>query len=218
MDYVNCASLLGLKLEEKLTFEAHLKKLCKKMSQRIAVLKKIRYCLPLRQRKLYYNSIIRPVVDYVSVLWTSCNKECLRRVLKLQKRAARVILSVNSRSSSVKLFNQLGWIPFYKEVNISKCLYIFKKLNGILPSYMNDIFVINSQRHSRDTRYCNFNVVCPKYNRETEGGKTFRVTSCKLWNMLPLSIRKEKSIKALKRNLWKKIFNEQCSTGHFSGL
>ena len=48
--------------------------------------------------------------------------------------------------------------------------------------------------------------------------KTFRVTSCKLWNMLPLSIRKEKSIKALKRNLWKKIFNEQCSTGHFSSL
>ena len=83
---------------------------------------------------------------------------------------------------------------------------------------MNDIFVINSQRHSRDTRYCNFNVVCPKYNRETEGGKTFRVTSCKLWNMLPLSIRKEKSIKTLKRNLWNKIFNEQCSTGHFSSL
>ena len=218
LDNVNCASLLGLNLEEKLTFEAHVEKLCKKMSQRIAVLKKIRHCLPLRQRKLYYNSIIRPVVDYVSVLWTSCNKECLRRVLKLQKRAARVILSVNSRSSSVKLFNQLGWIPFYEEVNISKCLYIFKQLNGILPSYMNDIFVINSQRHSRDTRYCNFNVVCPKYNRETEGGKTFRVTSCKLWNILPVSIRKEKSIKALKRNLWKKIFNEQCSTGHFSSL
>ena len=32
---------------------------------------------------------------------------------------------------------------------------------------MNDIFVTNSQRHSRDTKYCNFNVVCPKYNRET---------------------------------------------------
>ena len=139
--------MLGLKLEEKLTFEAYMEKLCKKMSQRIAVLKKIRHCLPLRRRKLYYNSIICPVVDYVSVLWTLCNKKCLRNVLKLQKRAAQVTLSVNSRSSSVKLFNQLGWIPFYEEAIISKCLYIFKKLNGILPPYMNDIFV-SSQRHS----------------------------------------------------------------------
>ena len=53
LDNVNCASLLGLKLEEKLTFDAHVEKLCKKMSQHIAVLKKIRHCLPFRQRKLY---------------------------------------------------------------------------------------------------------------------------------------------------------------------
>ncbi len=44
---VNCALLLGINLDENLTFEAYMDKLCKKLSQRIAVLKKIRHCLPL---------------------------------------------------------------------------------------------------------------------------------------------------------------------------
>ena len=34
--------------------------------------------------------------------------------LKLQKRAARIILDADSQASSVKLFNKLKWIPFYE--------------------------------------------------------------------------------------------------------
>ena len=84
-------------------------KLCKKLSQRIGILRKIRYCLPLKHRFLFYNVMIRPVMDYVNIVWSSCDKRrnCLNRVLKLQKRAARIILDAHSQASSVKLFNKL---------------------------------------------------------------------------------------------------------------
>ena len=39
------------------------------------------------------NALIRPVINYASVLWTNCDKESLGRVLKLQKRAVRVIVN-----------------------------------------------------------------------------------------------------------------------------
>ena len=42
-----CAKLLGLEIDQELTFIPHINKLCKKLSQRIGILKKIRYCLPL---------------------------------------------------------------------------------------------------------------------------------------------------------------------------
>ena len=58
----------------------------KKLSQSIALLRKIRVYLPLRQRLLYYNSIIHPIIRYVSVIWSCCDKESLNRVLKLQKK------------------------------------------------------------------------------------------------------------------------------------
>ena len=84
--------LLGLEIEdEELSFFEHITTVCKKVAQRIALLKKIMN-YPLKQRLLYYNALIRPVINYASVLWTNCDKESPGRVLKLQKRAARVVL------------------------------------------------------------------------------------------------------------------------------
>ena len=94
LENVQCAKLLGLEIDQELTFIPHIDKLCKKLSQRIGILKKIRYCLPLKYRLLFYNAMIRPVMAYVN------------RVLKLQKRDARIILDADSQASSVKLFNK----------------------------------------------------------------------------------------------------------------
>jgi hypothetical protein len=49
---------------------------------------------------------------------------------RLQKRAARVILQVDTRSRTVDNFKKLDWIPFYDEVKINKCIFILKKLIG----------------------------------------------------------------------------------------
>ena len=47
-------------------------------------------------------------------IWTSCDQEDLGRVLKLQKRAARVISDADNQASSVKLFNRLQWLPYMR--------------------------------------------------------------------------------------------------------
>ena len=49
---------------------------------------------------------------YGSMIWTSCNKENLLKVLRLQKRA-RIILDAERTAPSVNLFNTLKWVPFY---------------------------------------------------------------------------------------------------------
>ena len=56
-----------------------------KLSQRIGILKKNRRCLQIKHMVIFYNAIIRPVMDYVSVIWSNCDKHCLDRVLKLQR-------------------------------------------------------------------------------------------------------------------------------------
>ena len=68
-----------------------LRKYVKRLASRIAILRKIRACLPLRQRLQFYSSIIRPVMSYANVVWANCDKESAYRVLRLQKRAAHVI-------------------------------------------------------------------------------------------------------------------------------
>jgi len=75
-------------------------KLCSKLSQRISILKKVRSCLPMQQRLLYYNAMIRSIMYYASTVWSSCDKDNLGRVFKLQKRAARVICNAHCQESS----------------------------------------------------------------------------------------------------------------------
>ena len=108
LEQVTSQKLLGVIIDDKLSFDDHIEELYKKISQRIAVLKKIRCFMPLEQRMLYYNSMIKQVMLYGSSIWTSCTIDSLTKVLKLQKRAARVILNADTRDNSVELFTKLG--------------------------------------------------------------------------------------------------------------
>ena len=40
----------------------------------------------------------------------------------------------------------------------------------------------------------NYNFMCPRYNRETEGVRTSQVHGARLWNGIPLEIRKKGAI------------------------
>ena len=65
LELVPSAKLLGLEIDSELSFTSLVEKICKKLSQRIGVLKKIRSCLPTKQRLLYYNTMIRSVSNIV---------------------------------------------------------------------------------------------------------------------------------------------------------
>ena len=215
LEVVPSVKLLGLEIDFELSFNSHVEKLCTKLSQRIGILKKIRSCLPMRQRLLFYNSMIRSVWHYVSSIWTSCDKENLGRVLKLQKRAARVISDADNQASSVKLFNRLQWLPFYEESKIAKCCVAYKRIKGEVPLYTKGSLILNSQQHNRATRYSNINFICPRFNRMTEGGRSFAVTTCQLWNSLSLELRNSVSLESFRNNFRKNLFAVQRKLHHF---
>ena len=212
---VDCATLLGVEIDSKLSFNEHIEKVCKKLASRIAILRKIRACLPLKQRLQFYNSIIRPVMSYANVVWAKCDKESVYRVLRLQKRAARVISYTDRTTPSVALFNKQGWIPFYEQHRRDKCIIMYKRINGYLPNYITEHLILNNKRHSRNTRYSSINAVCPKYRKETEGGRSFAVSATRLWNSIPIEIRRLDSIACFKKYMFAKMFKEQQCLHHF---
>ena len=101
-------------------------------------------------------------------------------VFKLQKRAARIILNADKTTSSVILFNTLNWLPFYKESLIKRNLLVYKRVNDYnVPVYICESLIRNCDIHGRSTRHSRLNIVTNKYKRQTEGGRTFAVTTAK---------------------------------------
>ena len=139
--------------------------------------------------------------------------ECSKYIYVLLKK--RVISYADRLTPSVALFNKLGWIPFYEQHKIDKCLIMYKRINGHLPNYLNEHLILNNERHSRNTRYSSINAVCPKYIRETEDGRSFAVSATRLWNSIPIEIRKIDSVTFFKKNMFAKSFNEQQCLHHF---
>jgi hypothetical protein len=69
-----------------------------------------------------------PLIDYCCIVWGNCSNEGLNRILKLQKRTARLILDQDPIAPSEPLFKQLGCmsieqrIKYHKYLLFSKCL------------------------------------------------------------------------------------------------
>lgn len=209
IEHVTDFKLLGITLDQDLSFNRQIEELCKKLAKRIGLLRHISPYLKRNQRDIYYSTIIKPVMLYGSTTWTSCNKENLLKVRRLQKRAARIILDAERTAPSVGLFNTLKWVPFYAESYVNRCALTYKRLNGNTPQYINDILIRNSDTHNRQTRFCNLNLMCPRFKRSSEGGRAFAVRATKEWNKLSVDIKRSTSVKRFKRSLFKIILDNQ---------
>ena len=208
LEQVQSHKLLGVIIDTQLNFNEHIDNLCKKLTQRIAVLKKIRRHLPLDQRILYYNAMKKQTMMYGSSVWVSTSVDNLNKVFRLQKRAARVIPNADTRANSVDLFRELNWLPFFHEAKISQCAIVYKRLNGVCPDYMLELLKRNIDIRSteRQTRYGSLNLIWPKYKRESEGARTFQVSATRFWNSLPNEIKCGSSFEILKKSLFQYFF------------
>ena len=162
-------------IDEDLTDEVHADELCNKLSKRLGLLRQISPFLKKNQRIIYFNAITKPLMMYASQVLTFCKKEALERALRMQKRAARIILEVQRTSRTVRLLNNLSWIPFYNDAYIKRCELAYQRINSTLPFYLNASLRKDSNAHSRTTRNCNLNLQCPLYKNISEGERTFAV-------------------------------------------
>ena len=155
--------------------------------------------------------MIKPVMLYLSPIWSSCNKELLERVLRMQKRAARIILDAERTTRTLTMFNELNWIPFFIEAYISRGSIAFKRIEGTTPDYINTILKTNPEIRNWSTRFANLNFHCPVFKKNTEGGRTFSVRTIRNWNELSMDVKKVKNVKFFKKKLYTNLIAKQNS-------
>ena len=90
------------------------------MSERIAVIKKIKRSLPLAEGNLYVNALVKPITLYRSCAWGTASEENVKGEPKLQKRAVRVILEADIGEKCEMLYRRHNWLPLKDELNKKK--------------------------------------------------------------------------------------------------
>ena len=82
---VSSQKLLGLHIDETLSWNLHIDYLCSIISSRISLLKQLSYYVPKIIQKLYYQNFVLPLIDYDTISLGYTLKVNIERTNKLQK-------------------------------------------------------------------------------------------------------------------------------------
>ena len=114
---------------------------------------------------------------------------------RIQERAFRFVYSDHSNSYNELLEKYGAGILELNRLPVM-CTEIYKILNGIAPSYMQSLFVMN-QSHYSSRRPLSLHL--PMVNQTTYGLNSFRHEGDKLWNSLPEDIKSSANLITFKR-------------------
>ena len=127
--WVTKARVLGLTIDHKLTWDAHLMVVKKSFANKLDLLKRSRF-LPKSVLRDFYFKVILPSVTYGIVLWGACCKSNLRdSIERLHCRASRIIFNLprDIPSKEVLAYDRWPTIFLYYKIDIFK---IFSKAHS----------------------------------------------------------------------------------------
>ena len=111
--------MLGITIDNKLKFDNHVAKICRKVSQQIAVLKRMKKMLPFKTRHVLYLAFILPHFNYCSETWNFCSKSAADKSERSNERAIRFVFR-DKYMSYLELLNALGLDSSLKQQRLIK--------------------------------------------------------------------------------------------------
>ena len=131
---VSAQKHLGITIDKNLTWEQQIDLVCRNVSRKLTLMKLLSKYVNQSSLKQYYNSYVLPVSDFRCVVWGNTTNANLTRLVKLQKRAARMILKADFMTPSEQLFKELNWLPFPNGFSIIPASRYIKALPDKLPN------------------------------------------------------------------------------------
>ena len=100
----------------------------------------VKDALPTSLRKLLYQSLILPPLDYSGVVWAECSKGDADKVQRLQNRGMRLILGKKWDHPSKDLRTDLGWMTLMQRRRMFRSRVVRRYLTGDCSAYTRRMF------------------------------------------------------------------------------
>ena len=155
MECVDTFNLLGITLDKHLNWKAHINYISSKISRTIGILNRLKHFLPLNIKVTIYNSLIASHINYGILAWGNR----FNRILKLQKKAVRIIGVSKYNAHTEPLFKKFRLLRVHDTFNLFQLKFYYRYLRDQLPFYFQQMpFASNVDltHHSYFTRQHNY--------------------------------------------------------------
>lgn len=163
-------SLLGIKLDQRLTWASHVDQVCARVSSGMYVLRGLVSLVSIEVLKMAYFALIHSHLTYGVLLWGGSAES--QRAFVLQKKAIRVMLRRGTREHCKPLFRSLGILTLPSLFIYETCLHIHGKTSSLRT---------RSDVHDYNTRGRDLLLISQSRTRTSEKNKV----NLKIYNSLP---------------------------------
>ena len=123
--------ILGVIIDNRLTFSSHIRELCKKASQKISALSRISNQLNDSEKVLLFNAVVKSQFNYCPLVWMFCSRTSNNMINRVHQRALRVILGDDLSDFESLLQNNRDICSHHKNIQSLK-IEMFKIRNKLL--------------------------------------------------------------------------------------
>jgi len=106
--------LIGILIDENLSFEYQINSLRNKLSRSIYIINKAKHFLPNKSLCDLYFALFHSQLTYCPIITGWATKTNLDKIATLQKKIIRIVTNSPYRAHSEPLFKQLKILPFFK--------------------------------------------------------------------------------------------------------
>ena len=124
----------------------------KKISKSLFIMRQVKHILDRKRMKTLYYSLIHPHITYCLLAWGNANKNILKKITILQKRAIRLIDQAHYYSHSEPIFKKLNILKISDQYELDVVLFMNKFQNKKLPTSFHDMFRYNHEVQAIETK------------------------------------------------------------------
>ena len=188
--FVSEINALGVCIDDQLSFNAHVDRICTKAGRQVSALQRLTGVLDCESRLAIYKSFIMSNFDYCPIVWFFTSRASITKMEKIQERALRFVLK-DSRSSYEEMLGNLK-VDSIRMNGLKKLsIEIYKLLNGLSPDYLSVMF--EKSKNPYGVRDIN-KLIQPIKKSTNNGLKSFQYFGAHVWNILPTDIKNSLSI------------------------
>ncbi len=188
---------LGVIMDTELSFDTQVTKVLQSCFAQLRQLSKIKSFLSPTDLEKVSHAFISCRLDYCNALYSGLSRRNLQRLQLIQNAAARLLTGSKRNDHITPVLAALHWLPVSFTIDFKILLLVFKALNGQAPAYISDL--LSSYEPDRCLRSSSKGLLSvPKARLISKGDRAFAVRAPKLWNSLPLDLRKATSVSSFK--------------------
>ena len=192
-------------IDKYLSWDWHVRQLCKKLSRANGILSKLRHNAPRDVCLQVYYALFYSHLIYGCNLWGFTSEENIKKIEVLQRKCLRIITFSDFQCHSNPLFIQLGLIKVRDIIRSQQLKLAFDYFSGTLPIDINVLFTSNSTIHEHDNRHSQYLLHLPEIQTTTYGNKSIKFCCPMVWNNtvrqgIPITANKSVPIEAIHNN------------------